>query len=300
MLINLQLALIFIFIFTPVGYSLDKNMNLFQLNKLVNDEISKYRGTFAVAFKEVNNNENKLMINEQVVFHAASTMKTPVMVEVFRQAISGNFSLDDSLIVKNKFKSIVDSSEFSLNINDDGDDKIYSMINQKRRIYDLIYDMITVSSNLATNLLIELVGAENVTNTMKNYGLNNITVLRGVEDIKAFELGLINTVTAEDLLRLYELIAMRAILDSNSCDEIIKILLSQQFREKIPKLLPDNVKVAHKTGNISRVEHDCGIVFLPDGRKYVLVVLSKDLEDNLQGKEIIAKISKHIYDYMTN
>jgi beta-lactamase class A len=132
---------------------------------------------------------------------------------------------------------------------------------------------------------------------MKSYGLNKIKVLRGVEDIKAFELGLNNTVNAIDLMNLYKLIGKREILSEEVCDEMIKILSDQKFNDKIPRYLPENVKVAHKTGNITGVEHDNGIIFLPDGRKYVLVILSKNLEDNERGKETIGKISKIIYEY---
>lgn len=272
--------------------------NILKLKNKIENEIKNCKGTFAVAFREVGNNSNELIINGEEIFHAASTMKTPVMVEVFRQASEGKFSLDDSLIVKNEFKSIVDGSIFSLDVQDDGDDKIYSQIGQKRKIYDLVYDMITVSSNLATNLLIELVEASKVTEIMKNFGLDNIKVLRGVEDSKAFNLGLNNTVNAIDLMRLYELIATKKILSEKDCDEMIKILFGQKFNDKIPKYLPKDVKVAHKTGSITGVEHDSGIIFLPDGRKYVLVVLSKGLENSEIGKETIGKISKLIYDYM--
>ena len=86
-------------------------------------------------------------------FHAASTMKVPVMIEVYRQAALGRFSLDDSLLVENAFRSIVDGSVYS--IEDDSDDAIYERLGQKMSIRDLVYQMITVSSNLATNLIID-------------------------------------------------------------------------------------------------------------------------------------------------
>ena len=292
------LILLFFFGNTVTGQNKIHISNLSTLKEKLENEIQVSKGIFAIAFKEIGNEDNIIIINGDEIFHAASTMKTPVMVEVFRQSIIGRFSLDDSIVVRNEFKSIVDGSTYSLDVKDDGDDKIYSMIGQKRKIYDLVYDMITFSSNLATNLLIDLVEPANVTRTMKEYGLEKIKVLRGVEDIKAYELGLNNTVTANDLMKLFELIATNKILNEQSCNEMIKILLDQKFNDKIPKYLPTNVKVAHKTGSISKVEHDSGIVFLPDGRKYVLVVLSKELDDNEKGKETIAKISKLIYDYL--
>lgn len=283
-----------------IGNQIYSQKNLETLKQNIEKELTSAAGTFAVAFQEVCNEKNKILINETVLFHAASTMKTPVMIEVFKQAGEGKFSLDDSLIVKNEFKSIVDGSSYSLDLSSDSDDKLYSMIGQKQKIYDLVYDMITVSSNLATNLLIELVGADKVYQTMKNSGLENLKVLRGVEDIKAYELGLNNTTDALSLMKLYLLIAEKKILTEKDCDAMIKILMDQKFNDKIPKYLPEDVKVAHKTGSISKVEHDSGIVFLPDGKQYVLVILSKELDDANRGKETIARVSKQIYDYMKN
>jgi beta-lactamase class A len=77
---------------------------------------------------------------------------------------------------------------------------------------------------------------------------------------------------------------------------MIDILLEQKFNDKIPALLPKDVRVAHKTGNIQGVEHDSGIVFLPDGRAYVLAILSKNLRESGVGKSTIARISKMVYD----
>ncbi len=297
----IRVFLIFLCVNFIINEGITQNLISGKIHNLKNQierELENSGGTFAVAFREVGNENNQLIVNGDEIFHAASTMKTSVMVEAFYQAREGKFSLDDSLPVKNEFKSIVDDSPYSLDIKDDGDDFIYTLIGKKRRIYDLIFDMITVSSNLATNLLIELVGAENVTLRMKNLGLNGLKVLRGVEDIKAFNSGLNNTTTAIDLMRLYELIALKKILTEEDCDKMIQILLAQKFNDKIPRFLPDSVRVAHKTGSISGVEHDSGIVFLPDGRKYVLVILSKELEDVEKGKETIARISKTVYNYM--
>lgn len=122
------------------------------------------------------------MINEKIMSHAASTMKTPVMIEVVRQSVQGRFSLDDSLEVRNEFKSIVDGSPYTLDLGDDSDDSMYKRIGGRASIRELIHEMITVSSNLATNILIQLVGAGNVTATMRTLGALDIEVLRGVED----------------------------------------------------------------------------------------------------------------------
>jgi beta-lactamase class A len=260
-------------------------------------ELSKQKGTFAVAFKDINDG-NELLINEHDTFHAASTMKTPVMIEVFKQAAEGRFSLGDSLVIKNEFKSIVDSGTYSLDSADDSEFDLYKHIGEKRAIYDLVYDMIIASSNLATNMMIELVNAKKVTETMHHLGAKNIQVLRGVEDDKAFEKGLNNTTTAYDLMVIFEKMVRGKTVSKKASKAMIKILLDQRFNDIIPAGLPPEVKVAHKTGFIGGVHHDSGIVFLPDGRKYVLVLLSKNLEDEKAAIQSMATVSKMIYQYI--
>lgn len=267
------------------------------LKDTVNTLIGNHHGTFAVAFQELNSSNN-LFINESINFHAASTMKTPVMVEVFKQAEEGRLSLSDSLEIINSFKSIVDGSTYSLDLGEDSEDALYSSIGRKVSIRNLVEKMITVSSNFATNILIERVGANNVMKTMRELGLKDINVLRGVEDGKAYAAGMNNTTTAKDLLLLFERIAQKSVLTERSCNEMLEILFRQKFNDMIPLYLPDNVRVAHKTGSITNVQHDSGIIYLPDGRVYVLVILSKDLKNNKDGIDVIAKISKIIYDYM--
>ena len=237
------------------------------------------------------------MIHEHETFHAASTMKTPVMIEVYKQAAEGKFSLSDSIEIKNEFKSIVDGSPFSLKPEDDSEPEIYKMIGRKKTIYDVLYGMIISSSNLATNILIEKVDPRNVMETMRSYGAHDIKVLRGVEDTKAFRQGLNNQVTANDLMLVFEKIARGEAVSPEASEAMVKILLDQKFNDIIPAQLPKDVKVAHKTGWITGLHHDSGIVMLPNGKKYVLVLLSKELKDEKAGVEALATVSKMIYDY---
>ncbi len=275
----------------------EKKQSHEELKKQITKELSKQPGTFAIAFKNLNTGV-EILINERELFHAASTMKTPVMVEVYKQAAEGKFSLKDSILIKNEFKSIFDGSLYSLNKKDDSDTLIYNHISEKRTVYSLMYDMIIISSNMATNLIIELVDAKNVTHTLRSIGANDIQVLRGVEDTKAFEAGMNNQVTAYDLMLLFEKIDKEELVNSEASMAMMDILLNQKFNDIIPANLPKEVKVAHKTGWITGIHHDSGIVFLPDGRKYVLVMLSKDLKDEDTGIKTMANISKSIYDFV--
>ncbi len=270
-----------------------------RLEKEIISLFGKQEGTFAVAFKDLRTGE-EILLREHVSFHAASTMKTPVMMEVFKQASEGVFSVNDSMIIKNEFKSIADGSPFTLDPTTDSEHELYKVLGRKHRIKDLVYQMITESSNLATNILIEMVDGKNVTQTMRTYGASDIQVLRGVEDSKAFAKGMNNSVTAYDLMLIFQKIASGEAVNPEACQTMVGILLDQKFNTIIPALLPPNVKVAHKTGWITGVEHDSGIVYLPDGRSYLLVLLSKNLKDKQLGIDAMAKVSEMIYQYVAD
>jgi beta-lactamase class A len=268
-----------------------------KLRKNIEKRFGETTGDFAVAFKDLGTGE-EVLINDQTFFHAASTMKTPVMIEVYKQAAAGILSLDETVELKNEFRSIVDSSLFFLDSADDSEQELYKHLGEKRPLYNLVYDMIIMSSNLATNMVIEKVDARKVTQSMRQLGAKHIQVVRGVEDTKAFQKGLNNVTNAYDLMVIYEKMAKGEIVDSASCQAMIKILMDQKFNEVIPAQLPKDVRVAHKTGNITGVQHDSGIVFLPNGRKYVLVLLSKNLVKEDQGIKAMADVSKMIYEYV--
>lgn len=270
-----------------------------KLTSDINALLAKQEGTFAVAFKDLQTGE-EILIREHESFHAASTMKTPVMIEVFKQAAAGKFSLNDSIVIKNEFKSIVDGSVFSLDSIEDSEHLLYKQLGKKKLLSELVYDMIIVSSNLATNIIIELVDAKNVTETMRSYGAKDMQVLRGVEDDKAYQQGLNNTTMAYDLMVIFEKIATGKAVSPEASDAMVDILLDQQFNEIIPAKLPKDVKVAHKTGSITSVHHDSGIVYLPHGRKYVLVFLSKGFKEEAIANEAMATVSEMIYQHVIN
>jgi len=277
---------------------MEKDPPLVELSNNINNLLSKSQGSFAVAFEDLRTGDT-LLFNAHERFHAASTMKTPVMIEIYKKVKEGKLSLDQPILVKTEFKSIVDGSAYSMDISDDSETILYEKVGSLIPLRELMYEMITKSSNLATNILIELVDAKDVTVSMRDLGAPDIEVLRGVEDIKAYDKGLNNTTTAFDLMKIYESIGKDKIISAEVCSEMMDILYDQHFNDVIPALLPSEVKVAHKTGSITGVQHDSGIVVLPNGHEYVLVVLSKNLEDRKKGIETLAQVSKMVYDYVT-
>jgi beta-lactamase class A len=232
-------------------------------------------------------------------FHAASTMKVPVMIEFFRQVERGGLSADQPVLLVNEFSSIVDGSPFSVAPIDDSDSTMYLRIGERVSTRELVERMIVRSSNLATNAVIALVGAKHADSTAHALGARNIHVLRGVEDGKAFQKGMNNTTTARDLGALLEAIEKHTAASARSCDTMLAILSRQEFNDEIPAGLPPGTRVAHKTGSITAVLHDAALVY-PAGRSpYVLVVLTRNIPDERVARLLIADLSRLVYQHVS-
>ncbi|HTH01327.1 MAG TPA: serine hydrolase [Vicinamibacterales bacterium] len=238
--------------------------------------------------------KTELFIDGDKPFHAASTMKVPIMIELFRQARSRQLSLDDTLPVRNEFRSIVDGSPYQLSEGDDSDSLVYAAVGKRMPLRQLCDLMITVSSNFAANLLIEKLGVENIRRTVSALGADGMQVLRGVEDQKAFDKGMNNTTTARGLVVLLDRIGHGQAVDSSADAEMIEILKRQKFNDAIPAGLPAGTPVAHKTGNITRINHDAAIVF--GTRPYVLVLLVRGIEDQKKSAALMAELSRAVYE----
>ncbi len=235
-----------------------------------------------------------LSIEADKEFHAASTMKVPVMIELFREADAGTLSLDDPLAVKNEFHSIVDGSVYQLSVGDDSDREVYKAVGRTMTLRQLCDAMITVSSNFAANLLIERLGPKRIQRTVDELGAGGMHVLRGVEDQKAFDKGMNNTTTADALATLMLSIAAGDAARPDSRRQMTDILDRQHFNDAIPAGLPPGTPVGHKTGNITGIHHDAAIIRGP--HPYVLVVLVRGINDEKQSAALIASISREVWN----
>ncbi len=149
---------------------------------------------------------------------------------------------------------LADGSPFSVGKADDSDSTLYTRVGRRASLRELLDLMITRSSNLATNLLIERVGAERAQRTARMLGAWSVQVLRGVEDDKAYHAGLNNTTTARDLGALLGAIAGRRTASGPSCDSMLAILGRQEFNEGIPAGVPPGTGVAHNlVADVSRL-----------------------------------------------
>ena len=264
------------------------------LHKEIEQLLSPYpEASIAVALSDPSTGF-RFNLRADSIFHSASLMKVPVMVEVFRRSSEGLLSLSDEVIIKNKFSSLIDQSPYS--IEEDTDDFTYSFLGKALTIKELVIQMITVSSNIATNLLLGIAPATTIQATLKKLDLNHTTVLRGVEDLKAFDHGLNNTTTASDMCRLFECLLHGRAVSQFYDDLMIDILLSQRINTMIPAgLPPDSTKVAHKTGDITGIHHDAGIVYPTNAPPYILAILMKGFESHKQSAQLGAKLSSVVY-----
>jgi beta-lactamase class A len=251
----------------------------------------------AVAFRDLET-DHDYFLNADEPLHPASTMKVHVMMEVFRQANEELLSHDGRLPIFNSFTSIADGSKFSLDVIDDSEQSLYQRIGETESIHELTRLMIVRSSNFATNILIEKIGARNVDDFIHALGIEGVVIRRGIEDNVAFRLGMNNSATARGLTQTMDLIARKKVVSERASAQMIDILLGQEFNESIPALLPNFVKVAHKTGWTGDVYHDTGIVYPPDRKPYVLSLMTRGFNEAQENEAhaCIANLSRRIYE----
>jgi beta-lactamase class A len=241
---------------------------------------------------------DSLLIDAHTRMHAASTMKVPVMMELFRRAGAGEISFDAPIRVRNEFTSIADGGTYALSAGDDSDGALYQRIGGEVPMRELVERMITRSSNLATNILIAEARPDRIAQTMERIGARDMHVLRGVEDNAAFRAGMNNTTTAYALMRVMRAVQDPAAVGDDAAREMQAILARQEFTEMIPAGLPAGTRVANKTGNITRIAHDAAIVYPPDRAPYVLVVLTRGFADANAAAGVGRDVSRAVWSHV--
>jgi beta-lactamase class A len=232
-------------------------------------------------------------------FHAASTIKLAVLLAVFKAADERKLRLDDPLHVRNRFISAADGIPYRLKRDRDADELVHNRIGRNMRIQDLARQMIIVSSNLGTNVLLEHIGLEYAQNVIVEAGLEGVKLVRGVEDTAAHEKGINNEVTAAGLVRLCRAIRDAKVTSEASRDKMLEIMFDQKFNSMIPAKLPNTARVAHKTGEVSTVCHDTGLVYLEDREPYALAILT-ELTPEANGRHaLVAQISAAVFEHVS-
>jgi beta-lactamase class A len=234
-------------------------------------------------------------------FHAASTIKIAVLACTYTTIEERGLTPWHRLHVRNRFFSAADGSPYRVLASRDSDAEVYASIGRTMRLGDLARHMITVSSNLATNVLLDFIGVRQARRILSAAGIRGIDLVRGVEDDRAFDAGISNRVTADGLVGLLRAILERRFGSDEHGEEMLDILSAQAFNSGIPAGLPPPIRaaarVAHKTGEISTVTHDAGIVFLPGRPPYALAVLTTT-GDAPNRFEPIARISARAFEHI--
>lgn len=233
-------------------------------------------------------------------YHPASTVKVHLMMEVFRQAHTGQFSLDDSLTIFNSFPSIADGSPYSLEAKDDSETSLYERIGETESIRELTRLMIVRSSNLATNILFQKIGARAINEFLAELGIQDVAFVRGMYDLLALNRGMNNRGAARGLTQTMRLIAEGKVVSKQASDEMIGVLLEQEFNESIPHLLPEGTRVAHKTGWSDDFYHDTGIVFPVNRKPYAISIMTRGFAEDQadEAHDCMANISKLVYEQL--
>jgi len=233
-------------------------------------------------------------------FHAASTIKVAILACLVATLRERGLDSHHRLELRNQFASVVDGSAYRVLASRDTDAGIHASTDQTMSAGELAHRMIAISSNLATNLLLEFIGADRARQMLTGAGITGVDLVRGVEDDRAFEAGISNRVTANGLVTL-----LRAILEGRfgSDDDtraMIATLCAQTVMRGIPAGLPTGVhastRIAHKTGEMSTATHDAGIVFLENREPYVLAVLTGASGSAEERYAPIARISGLIFE----
>jgi beta-lactamase class A len=232
-------------------------------------------------------------------FHAASTIKVAILLGVYASIHHGWLLPHSRLHVRNRFFSAVDGQTFRVAADRDANSEVHDAIGKMMRVSTLALHMIATSSNLATNLLLDLVGLDTVQRSLDELGIEGIDVRRGVEDERAFEHHINNRVTADGLVQLLRLVAEERAFTPELSREMLDILHAQEFRNGIPARLPPAVRVAHKTGEISTMAHDAGVVYAPGRKPYVIAILSEWPPEATGRSATIAEVSHAVFEMLT-
>lgn len=244
--------------------------------------INESQGNVAVVVKNLSTGL-KISFNPDLIFPSASTIKLVILSDLLRQCKSGKFNIEDKIKITEELLT--------------GGDGILKELDMGHTfsLKELATLMIIISDNMATNILIDLLGMDNINNTAIQLGLKQTTLQRKMMDLNAQALGKDNFTCANDMAHILELIYTGKVIDNESSKIMFDILLRQQVNGRLNLYLPEEVKIAHKTGDLDNLEHDVGIVYLPT-TNYIICVLTNNLESNKEGREIIGSISKVVYD----
>lgn len=258
---------------------------LIELEKSLKELNKKYPNIKPSVFVWSMDNSNYADINADAIYPSASIIKIPVLIQMYKSIENEQFGLKDKMYLTEYFRS-------------EGSGKMqYSQAGNAYTTYDLATLMIQDSDNTATNMLISKVGSMcDVNAALREWGIEHTHLQTWLPDITGN-----NYTTAKDIAQMLFNIGKddNKFLNFNSQSDIINIMSNVKNTSLIKAGLPDNVPFIHKTGDIGTMLGDAGIVYLPSGQRYVVVILALRPHNHINGRLYIQEASKIIYNYMS-
>lgn len=248
-----------------------------KLEKSVLDVDRSLDGVMGVAIIDLTDG-HKYLLHANDVYPQASSIKICVLAELYRQAQQGKLKLTDMYTVN--AADLVQDSDIMGGLTP-GMTQI--------TLRDLATMMVAVSDNSAANVLIDRVGMDNVNAFLSSQGLRDTRLRRKMMDLKAAGEGRENISTPNEMAKLLQAVYQGKILNKEMTDDFFKVLATHKD-SWIPRNLPDDLKIADKSGALEGVRNDSGVVFV-DKRPYILCVMTTYLRRERDGEEAISNIS---------
>lgn len=243
---------------------------------------TRTKANVSIVLKDLTNDKWLYLLDENKAVPSASTIKILIMIEALNRVFEGKIQLNDKIKIEEE-----DKVDFSV---------IKDLTADSYNYIDIITLMIIVSDNTATNVLVDLLGYDNINKMGEKLGLKNTILSRKMMDFKAIKEGRQNYTSALDMAIMMERIYRKQIISPDMCDLMIDILKKQKYKDALGRFLPEDVNIAHKTGGLTNLSHDVGIFYL-DNIDYLLGVFVTEASSDAEAKEIVGKISKVVYDY---
>jgi beta-lactamase class A len=253
-------------------------------------------GTVSVVARVAGEALPRVSIEPDHRHYSASIMKLPILVAAHRRAERGEVDLDRMVPVHDDLDSVVPGVRFRVDPGEDSDPETWAALGHDVRLRSLVERMVTVSGNLATNLVLEHVGLTEVAAVLADAGCSERTqVVRGIEDYAARDAGTDNLVTADDLSLLMVALAEGRLAGASATDACEQTLLAQTYRDGIPAGLPGDLVVSNKTGWIDGVNHDVALVRAPGLPPVGLTVLVTAPGTPAEREAGIARITRAVW-----
>lgn len=223
-------------------------------------------------------------LNADDVYPTASIIKIPVLIQLFKAIEAGMIKLDDKIAMTDYYKS-----EGSGSLQFKGDKAVYS-------VDDLARVMITESDNSATNMLMDATGGMNAMNqSLRKWGMKHTRLNDWLPDLSGT-----NVTTSKEMATMLYNIDNPNFLTLNSREKMVDYMSHVHNNRLVQAGLPSSAIFIHKTGDIGKMLGDAGIVYTPNGKKYIVVMLVNRPYNSPEGKDFIVAASSLIYNYMVN